>query len=338
MDPAKSHLRDLLFGQMKGQILGTGIKLGVFEVVDTEPKPVEEIITTLDIDPNHGYRFLRALSHLGVVNEAGGTFSLTSSGKLLTEDHPHTFKDYFLLEVSQMNYSLWSQLPSLIEDGEQNTYVREFGEPLFDYLDSNPEVASLFNDAMESYSRLQGTEIQELLNDFEITEQSHICDIAGGYGYLLCDFLSTRQSLTGTVFEQPEIVEQEAQHLATEFGVADRCSYVAGDMFEAVPSADVYFLKHIIHDWSDTQAIQILTTIREHAPDDAQLVLLEHVLPESNSSHFGALYDIQMIVWTTGRERTPDEYASLLEQSGWEHNETTFGKNNLLGAIKATPT
>ncbi|ELY86167.1 hydroxyneurosporene-O-methyltransferase [Natrialba taiwanensis DSM 12281] len=107
-------------------------------------------------------------------------------------------------------------------------------------------------------------------------------------------------------------------------------------MFEAVPSADVYFLKHIIHDWNDTQAIQILTTIREHAPDDAQLVLIEHVLPESSSPHFASLYDMQMIVWTNGRERTPGEYASLLEQSGWEYNETTFDENDLLGAVKAT--
>lgn len=106
-------------------------------------------------------------------------------------------------------------------------------------------------------------------------------------------------------------------------------------MFEEVPSANIYLLKHIIHDWNDTQAIQLLSTIREHAPNDARLVLFEHVIPDSQSPHFGTFYDMQMIVWTNGRERTTDEYVELLNQSGWMHINTQFSNNQLLGAVQA---
>jgi hypothetical protein len=36
-----------------------------------------------------------------------------------------------------------------------------------------------------------------------------------------------------------------------------RVQFVAGSFFENVPTADVYFLRHIIHDWNDTAAVQV---------------------------------------------------------------------------------
>ena len=40
--------------------------------------------------------------------------------------------------------------------------------------------------------------------------------------------------------------------------LADRCVYVEGDMFKGIPSADVYLMKHILHDWNDDECVQVL--------------------------------------------------------------------------------
>ncbi|CAF1582401.1 unnamed protein product [Rotaria magnacalcarata] len=44
----------------------------------------------------------------------------------------------------------------------------------------------------------------------------------------------------------------------------ERYQYLAGDMFDTqtIPQADAYVMKHIIHDWDDNQAINILKSIR----------------------------------------------------------------------------
>jgi hypothetical protein len=44
---------------------------------------------------------------------------------------------------------------------------------------------------------------------------------------------------------------------AHKMGVGERCVYIAGDMFQEVPAADAYLLKHILHDWSDSIPVSV---------------------------------------------------------------------------------
>lgn len=336
MQKDKNCLREILFGPMRANIVATGIEIGVFEFLDHEPTSVHELAEELAIDVELGYRLLRALAYIGVLTqETNKHFSITSGGEYLTQGHPESFRDYFMLETSQMNQTLWSYLPSLIREGEQNTFEREFGQPFFDYLDANPEVALMFNDAMESYSRLHTTELQELLDGITVSNDSHVCDLGGGHGYLLCMLLASEPELTGTVVDRPNIINEENAHLATDFGVSDRCSYEAADMFATVPKADIYLLKHILHDWTEAQARTLLTKICEQSPAGAQIVLIEHILSNETEMNFASLYDVQMITWTQGHERTAAEYSELLTESGWTAVETQLSENKLLGAVHA---
>lgn len=44
-------------------------------------------------------------------------------------------------------------------------------------------------------------------------------------------------------------------------------------MFVAVPEADIYFLKHVLHDWNDEECKLILSTIKRNARPNARLVV-----------------------------------------------------------------
>ena len=45
----------------------------------------------------------------------------------------------------------------------------------------------------------------------------------------------------------------------------DIVGLVKGDFFVQVPKADVYILKHILHDWDDNEAVEILKVIHKSA-------------------------------------------------------------------------
>jgi hypothetical protein len=126
----------------------------------------------------------------------------------------------------------------------------------------------------------------------------------------------------GTVLELPNVVEDEDQHWHGRMGFPNRVDFVAGDFFEEVPTADAYLMKHILHDWSDQECVEILSTIREDASDDACLFVCELVVPGPDQPHLAKLFDIHMMVSGTGRERTEAEYADLFERAGFEHVET----------------
>ena len=78
----------------------------------------------------------------------------------------------------------------------------------------------------------------------------------------MCALLLAKPDLRGIVLDLPGVVEDADELWATKLGLHQRCQYVAGDIFKALPMADAYTLKMILHDWSDAECIEILFNIR----------------------------------------------------------------------------
>jgi hypothetical protein len=104
-------------------------------------------------------------------------------------------------------------------------------------------------------------------------------------------------------------------------------------MFDAVCKADAYSLKMILHDWNDAECVKILSNIRKAATGKARVFVIEHIVPEHNVPHFSKLFDIHMMCWGTGQERTEAQYTSLLEQAGWTPAGSYYPANREIGII-----
>ena len=101
-------------------------------------------------------------------------------------------------------------------------------------------------------------------------------------------------------------------------GLSRRCELIAGDFFEQVPKGrDGYVLAHVLHDWTDEQAIEILRNCRKAIAPQGRLLILEAVLPEGDTPHDGKLSDLLMLAVTGGIERTTNQYAALLTAAGF---------------------
>ena len=108
----------------------------------------------------------------------------------------------------------------------------------------------------------------------------------------------------------------EAERNLAARGVADRCSFVAGDFFTEVPAGgDLYTMKWILHDWSDEKAAAILRTVHRAMPDHAKLLLAEAVVREGDT--VGRMMDINMMVMCGGKERTEAQWRQLLGDNGF---------------------
>jgi hypothetical protein len=124
--------------------------------------------------------------------------------------------------------------------------------------------------------------------------------------------------LKGILFDLDHVVGRTREGLKA-YGVADRCSFVEGNFFESLPSgADTYLFRHIIHDWSDEQSVQILNNCRKVIPNDGRLLIIEAVVPTGNEPSLAKDFDMVMLVLPGGIERTEEEYRVLLEQSGFQ--------------------
>jgi hypothetical protein len=122
------------------------------------------------------------------------------------------------------------------------------------------------------------------------------------------------------------------------YGVEERCSLIEGNFFESLPSgADTYLFRHIIHDWSDEQSIQILSNCRKVIPNNGRLLIVEAVVPTGNESSLAKDFDMVMLVLPGGIERTEEEYKVLLEQAGFQLSSVT-PTTSVVSIVEGKPT
>src|SRR6266702_4442472 len=288
MNTAADQVMELIFGRWRSQTLSAGTELGVFAQLDKRrPKTAGKLAGELDADPALLYRLLRAQAAIGLLEEDGSRgFVLTDKGDLLRSDHPQSLKSMARLEEGPQHYALWKHLPAMVRNGRQNAFVREFGRMAFEYALDNRDYAERFKQAMTSYSAVQSSLVLEALRDYDFSGICTFCDVAGGYGHLMCALLLANPGPGGIVLDLPEVVGDADELWAPKLGLQQRCRYLAGNMFEAVPTADAYSLKMILHDWNDAECIEILSNIRKAATGSARLFVVEHVVPNHNVPHF----------------------------------------------------
>jgi predicted transcriptional regulator len=333
LEDSEAKILDIIFGRWRSQILYTGVRLGVFDTLSEGEKSVTDIAKVLNLDPPLCYRLLRALGSLELLKESRDrTFSLTTAGEFLQRDHPQTLRGVTLLENGPEHYALWKHLPTIIQDGNQNAFPREFGHMAFDHATQNPGYGEVFNEGMTSYSLTETEWVLQALKTYDFSKVSTLCDIGGGHGHTLCNFLKAYPHLKGIVLELASVIEDKDLLWADKMNVGNRCAYIAGDMFKEVPQADAYILKHMLHDWDDRECVQILSNIHNSAPSDGAIFIIEYVVPDPETPHFSKLFDIHMMCWGTGRERTIEEYIALLAAAGWKYLQTWYPPAKIVGS------
>jgi hypothetical protein len=333
--PASAQVVDLIFGRWRGQILYAGTALGVFDHLSSDrPTEADVIATKIEADPDLLYRLLRALASIGLLFEQEGhAFRLTEAGSLLRSDHPESLHAMALLEEGPEHYAIWKHLIDMVRDGKQNGFLREFGAVAFGYAQKHPSYGTVFNQAMSSYGAVQTEWAIAAIRDEDFSKIHTICDVAGGHGHLMCGFLRAYPHLMGLVFDLPEVVHETDRLWAPKLGLADRCEYVSGDMFREVPLADAYLLKMILHDWNDDECVRILTNIRRATTGASRVFIIEHVIPGPDEPHFAKLFDIHMMCWGTGRERTASEHENLLTVAGWQYTGTRQAHEGTISVV-----
>jgi hypothetical protein len=214
--------------------------------------------------------------------------------------------------------------------------MREFGASAFEYARTNERYRRTFDQAMTGHSMFQTQLVLGALADYDFSGIDTICDVGGGHGHLLCALLADHPHLRGIVFDLPEAFDCVDDLWAAKLGLAGRCSYLGGDMFEKMPCADAYTLKMILHNWSDAECVEILRNLRESGRRRSKVFIIEHIVPGPTESHFAKLFDIHMLCWGPGRERTEPEYAELLQAAGWKHELTWYPENKAIGIVEAS--
>jgi O-methyltransferase domain/Dimerisation domain len=318
-DALRPLLQQLIFGFFPSAVLSVAVRLGIPDLVAGGPRSSDDLAATTDTHPPSLYRLLRALAYLGILEETGPDhFGLTDMGAFLRSDDPHSMAATTQLFCGEGVWRSWGDLMAGVQTGRPS-FERGMGLDPFAEFAHNAEASRNFNRAMS-----EGTlrEAPAIIGTYDFTQFSTLVDVGGGDGALLASILAAAPGLQGTLFDTGPGLAESGERLRA-LGAEDRCEVVEGDFFDAVPAgADAYIMKSVIHDWDDDRCVTILSNCRQAMKADGTVLIVEPVVPETVKPSFALLgvmmSDLNMLVNTGGKERTEQEFASLLRAADLE--------------------
>jgi hypothetical protein len=142
-----------------------------------------------------------------------------------------------------------------------------------------------------------------------------LVDIGGGLGHDVIAFQKRHPGIAGKLIVQDiPVVISDIKDLPNGIEVMKHDFF----MPQPIKNSTVYFMRNILHDWPNKQAMKILGSIRNAMGPQSLLLVDENVLPESGVPLFSAQFDIAMMALFSSLERTQAQYTKLLEDAGLE--------------------
>ncbi|MCV7031476.1 hydroxyneurosporene methyltransferase [Mycobacterium sherrisii] len=314
MVPPRVVMMEMIMNAWASQAITAAADLGIADALAKSPMTVDELAAAVDADADTLSRLMRGLISRGIFRRRrDGRYELTPVGDTLRSEGEASLRALARFVGSPQDREHWSYLTRSIRTGR--AVVPELrGKSYFEYLTEQPDLDEVFNDAMTSMSALA---IPPVIAAYDFSRFPTVVDVAGGYGGLLAAILTATPKARGILFDQPHVIAG-ASALLEQQRVADRVKLVEGSFFESVPDGgDGYVLKHIIHDWPDDEAVQILGNVRKAAGVGKHVLIVEFVVPEHNREFAGHWLDLEMHVNVDARERTAGQYGRLLDRAGF---------------------
>ena len=315
-----------------GRAVCTVAELGVADQIEARsPQSVESLARVTGTHERSLYRILRFLASNGLFQEtANGQFDHTPLSLCLRSDAEGSYRPGARM-IHRM-FPAFDGLHHSLLTGEPG-FNKAFGQPLFDYIGLHPELASIFDAGMTA---IHGHETAAMLEAYDFTGIQVLADIGGGNGSLISSVLQRYPRLKGILFDLGHVVGRARESLKTS-GVGDRCAVIEGSFFESIPEgADAYLFRHIIHDWTDEQSIDILSNCRKVIQGNGRLLIVEAVVPAGNEPSLAKYFDMAMLAFPGGVERTAEEYRSLLEKAGFRLSSIT-PTASVVSVVEGTP-
>lgn len=317
---SRKNIMGMLVGYWKTQIMHSIVELGILERIKEGNNNFSRLKSSLDLPEQSLKMIIDILKVWNMIEDTDGRYCLTYVGELLTEGHPESLK-YAALMWGEEHYFVMQRLTDALRAYEPQ-FKKVFGSDFFNYCSKNKEKGRIYNEAMREYSH----DYSSLIELFSFPKTNIIMDVGGSTGHLLAKILEkNRQIEKGILFEIPFVIE-EAKIILKDSIIKEKLEFVSGNFFEDIPvRADTIILSRILHDWDDKTSNRILKNVHKSLTDDGQLLIFETVVPDDSKKDLGKTLNFNLLVVVGGKERTREEFESILRNSGFIISEIMKG-------------
>lgn len=284
---------DLVVRLASGAIIFPLVKIGtslsVFATLCSSQTPVllSSLSATTGADPKTLSRLLRAMAAFGLIeHDSSESFSANRTTFVLANEHVSGA----LAHCYDIHIPAAYALPAWLSENEYRDiatvkdlpFHKALGTEMtpFEWMKAHPEHMTSLGHAMAIQRKSSWIESFPVINEIGKIEADPnsilLVDIGGGFGQQALSFRKKFSSVPGRIIVQdiPATLASAPKLVGVEFQIHD--------FFTEQPNkrARFYYLRHILHDWTDQESIEILKNIVPAMGSESRIIIDEIVLPD----------------------------------------------------------
>ncbi|KAK2874920.1 hypothetical protein FQN49_001941 [Arthroderma sp. PD_2] len=189
---------------------------------------------------------------------------------------------------------------------------------MWSLIEENKEWNTQFHGLMTSECDMTMYSLQHIVTAFDWNLVSVVIDVGGSLGHASLAVAGHFDHIRCIIQDTEEAIKKGLERLPVAF--KDRISFANHDFFSPQPTtADAYFLRLILHDWSDNDAQRILKGLTPALRPGARLLIMDTIIPEPNTVPFYLekrirALDMGMYALLAGKERSLQQFIDLVRE------------------------
>jgi SAM-dependent methyltransferase len=309
------RIMQFAWGYVPPLVLEAAVRHRVFDVLDSGPKTIAQV----QKETGASERGLTAVMHALVgmnflAKDKQGLFSLTPESSAFLVSTKPGFQGGLLRHGSEQLIPKWLHLNKIVETGRPAASVNleEAGGDFFQQF-----VVDIFP--------LSYPAAQTLSRHLSADAVARVLDLAAGSGVWSIALAQGSEKATVTVVDWPEVIPI-TRKTVSKFGLAERYSFIAGDLLQADFGSGhtVATLGHILHSEGRDRSRELLKkTFKALAPGGTIAVAEFLVNADRTGPLNGLFFAVNMLVNTdSGDTYSFEEISGWLKEAGFMNPRT----------------
>lgn len=312
------------------------IELDLFTKLYNNPSTVSEVCQITDLQERPVRILLKAFCALKFLDKKNKRYYLTPLAEtFLVRGRPFYLGD--AISIYKDNQVTYEQVKWAIRQNKPYLYKKQ--DDIFEAHQQDDEKASAFTKWMHVRSLVTGSSIAER---FDFSGYRQMVDVGGGSGGISIMIARHHPHLKAAIFDMPPVCKI-AEKMIAEFGLAEKISTIAGDMFKDKfntkfpEDTDIVVFSRILHDWPMDKCSYLLRQAHAALPPGGMVMIVESLMDEQDKGRLSPfLENLAMLSCTEGEQFERDEIEGLLHATGYDAitTDTIASNYNLITAKK----